>query len=163
MKKYSYSVFLITILSGLINLLSAQSVKSIKTEYDTGLGVSSCILSDKREIAFDRLMPLFSFEINDSLINSLSFNSEEIGDWAVIGMGAVVSIGSKIGAGSIVAEGAIIKMNQIIPEKVVAAGNPAKIIRAIEEKDIELWSRGKQLYVDLAKKYLEIGMQKVSE
>jgi len=90
-------------------------------------------------------------------------HSEAIGDWAVIGMGAVVSVGAKIGAGSIVAEGAVVKMNQVIPEKVMVAGNPAKVIREIEDKDIKLWSRGKQLYVDLAGKYLKIGMQRVPE
>lgn len=90
-------------------------------------------------------------------------HSEDIGDGAVIGMGAVVSIGAKIGAGSIVAEGAVVKMNQVVPENVVVAGNPSKVIREIEEKDIKLWSWGKQLYVDLAAKYLKIGMQRVPE
>lgn len=90
-------------------------------------------------------------------------HSQEIGDLAVIGMGAVVSISSKIGARSIVAEGAVVKMNQEIPENVVAAGNPAKVVRKIEAKDIELWSKGKQLYVDLAAKYLKIGMQQIKE
>ncbi len=78
-------------------------------------------------------------------------------------MGAVVSISSKIGARSIVAEGAVVKMNQEIPENVVVAGNPAKVVRKIEAKDIELWSKGKQVYVDLAAKYLRIGMKQIKE
>ncbi|MGI6120319.1 MAG: gamma carbonic anhydrase family protein [Desulfosporosinus sp.] len=90
-------------------------------------------------------------------------HSEDIGDWAVIGMGAVVSIGAKIGVGAIVAEGAVVKMNQEVPKMVVVGGNPARILRGVEERDIDFWSRGKQLYVDLAKKYLLIGMQRVPE
>lgn len=90
-------------------------------------------------------------------------HSHKIGDWAVIGMGAILSLDSSIGAGAIVAEGAIVKMNQDVPEKVMVAGAPAKVIREIAEKDIELWTWGKQLYVDLAKKYLDIGMQRITE
>lgn len=88
-------------------------------------------------------------------------HAQEIGDFAVVGMGAVVSIGAKIGAGAIVAEGAVVKMNQVVPEKVVVAGNPAKTVRRIEKKDIDMWSWGKQLYIDLAAKYLRIGMHRL--
>lgn len=90
-------------------------------------------------------------------------HSQDIGDWAVIGMGAILSLFSKIGAGAIVAEGAVVKMNQEIPERVMAAGSPAKIIREVQPKDIKLWTWGKQLYVDLAAKYLDIGMQRIEK
>jgi carbonic anhydrase/acetyltransferase-like protein (isoleucine patch superfamily) len=87
----------------------------------------------------------------------------EIGDEAVIGMGAILSIRSIVGAGSIIAEGGIVKLNSSIPENVVAGGNPAAIIRDVKEKDRELWNYGKQLYIDLAQKYLDIGMELVKE
>lgn len=84
-----------------------------------------------------------------------------IGDRAVIGMGAILSIWSEIGEGAIVAEGSVVKLKQVIPLKVVAAGNPAQIVREVSAKDTEFWSWGKQLYVDLAKKYLDEGMEPV--
>jgi carbonic anhydrase/acetyltransferase-like protein (isoleucine patch superfamily) len=62
---------------------------------------------------------------------------------------------------SIIAEGAVVKQNQVIPAGVVAAGNPAKVIREIRKKDEELWSRGKQIYIDLAKRYLKSPMTPV--
>ncbi|HWJ03093.1 MAG TPA: gamma carbonic anhydrase family protein, partial [Verrucomicrobiae bacterium] len=80
---------------------------------------------------------------------------QSIGDMAVIGMGAVVSIRSRVGSWAIVAEGAVVKMNQEIPDMVVAAGNPAQVIRGVEERDMELWMKGKQVYIDLAAKYLK--------
>ena len=86
-------------------------------------------------------------------------HGKHIGDQAVIGMGAVTSVWSEIGEWAIVAEGSVVKMKQIIPPKVVAAGYPAKIMRELSEKDEEFWSWGKQLYIDLAKKYLDEGMQ----
>lgn len=82
-----------------------------------------------------------------------------IGDRAVIGMGAILSIWSEVGEGAIVAEGSVVKLKQTIPPNVVAAGNPAQIAREASAKDAEFWSWGKQLYVDLAKKYLDEGME----
>ncbi|MDY0002250.1 MAG: gamma carbonic anhydrase family protein [Polyangia bacterium] len=82
-----------------------------------------------------------------------------IGDWAVIGMGAVLSLRSEVGEWAIVAEGAVVRMRQVIPPRQVVGGNPAEVLRELEEKDLALWSFGKQLYVDLAKKYLAVGMQ----
>ncbi len=84
-----------------------------------------------------------------------------IGDMAVIGMGAILSIRSEIGEWTIVAEGSIVKMNQVIPSQVVAAGNPAKVVRKTHDKDKKLWDYGKQLYNDLARKYLAEDMESV--
>lgn len=81
-----------------------------------------------------------------------------IGDHAVIGMGAIISIWADIGEWSIIAEGSVVKLKQTIPAHVVAAGNPAKIIRQVKDSDEKFWNWGKQLYIDLAKKYLDIGM-----
>ena len=88
-------------------------------------------------------------------------HGKSIGDRAVIGMGAVISIRSEIGEGAIIAEGCIVKMKQIIPSGVVVAGNPGQIVREISYKDKELWERVKQLYIDLAKKYLDKGMEPI--
>ena len=55
------------------------------------------------------------------------------------------------------------KMNQEVPAGVVVAGNPAKVIRNITPEDEERWKRGKQLYINLAKKYLKIGLQPISK
>jgi len=86
-----------------------------------------------------------------------------IGNQAVIGMGAVLSLWSEVGEGAIIAEGSILKLKQIIPPGVVAVGNPSKVVRKITEKDQEFWNMGKQLYVDLAKKYLDQGMEPIRE
>jgi carbonic anhydrase/acetyltransferase-like protein (isoleucine patch superfamily) len=85
-------------------------------------------------------------------------HGKSIGDNSVIGMGAIISIRSEIGEGTIIAEGCVVKMRQIIPPDVVAAGNPARILRDKAPKDHESWDWVKQLYIDLAKKYLVKGM-----
>ena len=88
-------------------------------------------------------------------------HARTIGDLAVVGMGAVVSIESEIGAGSIVAEGSVVKWGQAIGADMMAAGNPARVIRPVSEKDRQIWGYGKQLYIDLAHKYLADGMHLV--
>ena len=88
-------------------------------------------------------------------------HSAKIGDFSVIGMGAVLSIRSEIGANTIIAEGAVVKMRQVIPDGVVAGGNPARVLRTITKKDIEYWEWGKEIYIDLAKKYLAGAMEKL--
>ena len=88
-------------------------------------------------------------------------HSRSIGDFAVIGMGAILSLWSEIGEGSIVAEGTVVKMKQKFPGGVVIAGNPAQIVREVSSDDEKHWQKWKQLYIDMAKKYLDIGMHRL--
>jgi carbonic anhydrase/acetyltransferase-like protein (isoleucine patch superfamily) len=80
-----------------------------------------------------------------------------LGDSCVIGMGAVVSLWAEVGEWAIVAEGAVVRMRGSVPDRVVAAGRPARVVRELKAKDQEMWSWGKQLYVDLAARYLRCG------
>jgi carbonic anhydrase/acetyltransferase-like protein (isoleucine patch superfamily) len=86
-----------------------------------------------------------------------------VGDLAVVGMGAVLSLGVKVGERAIVAEGAVVRMNQKVSAGVIIAGNPGKVIRNVTPEDEQRWKEGKQLYIDLAKKYLKIGLQPISK
>lgn len=88
-------------------------------------------------------------------------HAASIGDSSVIGMGAVLSIYSEVSRDTIIAEGAVVKMRQVIPEGVVAGGNPAQVIRSVTDKDKEYWSMAKELYINLARKYLSLGMKRV--
>ena len=84
-----------------------------------------------------------------------------IGDFAGIGMGAILSIRSEVARGSVVAEGTVVKQEQKIPESVVFAGNPAKKIRHMSQKERDFWDYARKLYVDLAHKYCDLGMEKI--
>jgi carbonic anhydrase/acetyltransferase-like protein (isoleucine patch superfamily) len=89
-------------------------------------------------------------------------HAKRIGDGVTIGMGAILSIRSEVGSGSIVAEGAIVKREQKIPASIVAAGNPARKIREVTQKEKEYGEWAVQLYIDLARKYLEQGMKRIA-
>jgi carbonic anhydrase/acetyltransferase-like protein (isoleucine patch superfamily) len=88
-------------------------------------------------------------------------HAKRLGDRSGVGMGAVLSIRSEVGQCSVVAEGAVVTQGQKIPESVVVAGNPAKKIKDVSEKDISFWAYSRRLYVDLAEKYCRLGMEKV--
>jgi carbonic anhydrase/acetyltransferase-like protein (isoleucine patch superfamily) len=88
-------------------------------------------------------------------------HSKSIGDFAVIGMGAILSLWSEIGEHSIVAEGTVVKRKQKFNSGVVIAGNPARIVRKVTSEDEKRWQTWKQLYIDMAKKYLDIGMHRL--
>lgn len=88
-------------------------------------------------------------------------HSRAIGNFTVIGMGAILSIRTEVGERSIVAEGSVVRMNQKFPDGIVVAGNPARRIREVSQQDEDYWNWAKQLYIDLAKKYLDIGMHKL--
>jgi phenylacetic acid degradation protein len=84
-----------------------------------------------------------------------------VGRGALIGMNCVVLDKAKIGEESIVAALAMVKVQADIPARVLVAGTPAKLIRALTEKDIH-WSRlNGESYVELAKRSL-IGLKPAS-
>jgi len=76
-----------------------------------------------------------------------------IHDSVVIGMGAIISDYAIIGEWAVVGEGAVVPNNKEIPAGKVAVGVPAKVIAETSEDYKQLWSRYKDLYADLAKRY----------
>jgi carbonic anhydrase/acetyltransferase-like protein (isoleucine patch superfamily) len=88
-------------------------------------------------------------------------HAKRIGDFVGIGMGAILSIRSEVSSGSTVAEGCVVKREQKIPESVVVAGNPAKKLREVSQKERDFWDWSRKLYVDLADKYCKLGMEKI--
>jgi carbonic anhydrase/acetyltransferase-like protein (isoleucine patch superfamily) len=88
-------------------------------------------------------------------------HGKRIGNSVTVGMGAILSIRSDVGTGSIVAEGTLVRFGQEIEDSVVVGGNPAKVVRRVTEKDKAAWDWAKEIYVDLAKKYLDAGMQRI--
>jgi carbonic anhydrase/acetyltransferase-like protein (isoleucine patch superfamily) len=89
-------------------------------------------------------------------------HSRLIGDSAMIGMGAILSIRSEVGSCSVIAEGAVVKKEQQVPASVVMAGNPSRKVRDITQADRDNQDMSVELYTNLARKYLEVGMKQVS-
>lgn len=58
-----------------------------------------------------------------------------VGAGALIGIGAMVLGGARIGAGALVAAGAVIRPGQEVPEGVLVAGVPGRIVRELTDAD----------------------------
>lgn len=70
---------------------------------------------------------------NDNLFGKNGYDDNVIGatieDYVSVGVGSIILPGVKIGKGSIIAAGSVVKKD--VPEYVVVAGNPAKIVSKV--------------------------------
>lgn len=75
-----------------------------------------------------------------------------IGAGALIGMNAVILDKAIIGENALVAAMTLVKVGQVIPAAVMVTGAPAKVVRALHEKDLA-WKRlGTDWYIELAQR-----------
>lgn len=72
-----------------------------------------------------------------------------VGENALVGMNAVVMDGARVGDHSIVAAHAFVKAEMQIPDRVLAAGTPARVLRALRPDELEWKRQGTQTYIDL--------------
>jgi carbonic anhydrase/acetyltransferase-like protein (isoleucine patch superfamily) len=78
-----------------------------------------------------------------------------IGDGALIGMNAVVLDRAVIGAGSLVAAGAVVRPGMRIPEGVLVAGVPAKVVRSLTDDERAMVAEGADNYLLYVRHYRE--------
>lgn len=71
-------------------------------------------------------------------------------DEVLIGMGAIVMDGAVIGKNSIIAAGAVVTQNKTIPPNTIWAGNPAKYLKDVDEKNTDVFLRTANNYVKYA-------------
>lgn len=79
----------------------------------------------------------------------------EIEDDVLIGIRAVVLNGARIGKHSIIGAGALIPEGKVIPPRSLVMGIPGKIIRQIEDEDIDRIHHAAQHYVKAGKLFKE--------
>ena len=77
-----------------------------------------------------------------------------IHDWAIIGMGAIVSDWAVVGQWAVIGEGAVVRQRQEVPPSRIAVGTPARVLeKTVGDEYKAEWTRWKQVYVDLARRY----------
>jgi phenylacetic acid degradation protein len=77
-----------------------------------------------------------------------------VGRNALVGMNAVVMDNAVIGESAMVAASAFVKAGMEIPPRVLAAGMPAKVVRALTAQEMEWKIDGTRTYHDLAERSL---------
>ena len=83
-----------------------------------------------------------------------------IGDGTLIGMGAVVLNGARIGKGCLIGANALITEGKEIPDYSMAVGQPAKVIRPIDEALAAQLRRAADVYKRRQQQYRK-GLEKV--
>jgi len=71
----------------------------------------------------------------------------------LVGMGAIVLNGAKIGDNTIIGAGSLVTQNKEFEDGVLILGNPAKVIRKLEEEEIEGIKESALHYVELSKEF----------
>ena len=78
----------------------------------------------------------------------------EIGDNSLIGIGAVVLNGARIGKNCLIGANALITEGKVIPDNSLVRGQPGKVVRELEEGQIEGLRMSAQHYVQNWRRYV---------
>ncbi|MDI2131540.1 gamma carbonic anhydrase family protein [Yinghuangia seranimata] len=77
-----------------------------------------------------------------------------VGRGVLVGMNAVVMDGVELGAYAFVAANSFVKAGTVVPEKHLAAGTPAAVVRELTETELAWKANGTRVYQDLAARSL---------
>jgi carbonic anhydrase/acetyltransferase-like protein (isoleucine patch superfamily) len=83
-----------------------------------------------------------------------------IGDNSLIGMGAIVLNGAKIGANSLVGAGAVVTEGKTFPDNALIVGAPARAMRTLEQKHVDMIRAGADSYVRRSQQYAK-GLKRI--
>lgn len=72
---------------------------------------------------------------------------------AFVGMNACMLDGAKLESGAMLAAGALLTPGKCVPSGELWAGNPAKLFRAMGERDLAMIAKSAQRYCELAASY----------
>ena len=76
-----------------------------------------------------------------------------IGDNSLIGIGAIVLNGARIGKNSLVGAGALVTEGKTFPDNSLIVGSPARVIRELDDKAIDMLRWSAAHYVENAERF----------
>jgi len=74
-------------------------------------------------------------------------------DGALIGMGAIVLNGARVGAEALVGSGALVPEGKVVPPRTLFLGVPGRVVRELNDADLERMRAGVLHYVERARLY----------
>ncbi|MDQ0176909.1 gamma carbonic anhydrase [Bacillus chungangensis] len=92
-------------------------------------------------------------EDNVTIGHQVILHSCKIRKGALIGMGSIILDQAEIGEGAFIGAGSLVPQNKVIPPNTLAFGRPAKVIRTLNDEDIQEMKRIYQEYVDKGQYY----------
>lgn len=92
---------------------------------------------------------------NDCTIgHRVTLHACKIGNNCLIGMGSVVLDNAVVGDECYITAGSVLLKNKKYPPMSLISGNPAKIVRPLQPKEIEAIKKEAQFYLELKARYL---------
>ncbi|KHE66738.1 gamma carbonic anhydrase family protein [Halobacillus sp. BBL2006] len=85
--------------------------------------------------------------------HQVTLHSAHIKKNALIGMGSLILDGAVIGEQAFVGAGSLVPPGKVIPPNTLAFGRPAKVIRELNEDDIQELNRIRKTYVEKGQYY----------
>lgn len=76
-----------------------------------------------------------------------------VGRGSLIGIGAIILDGAEIGQESIIGAGSVVSPKSVIPPRTLAMGAPARVVRAIDDTDINKIKGITEEYLELMEDY----------
>lgn len=75
---------------------------------------------------------------------------------ALIGMGSIVLDGAEIGEGAFIGAGSLVPQGKKIPPHTLAFGRPAKVVRSLNQDDLDDMARIRREYVEKGQHYKQV-------
>lgn len=70
----------------------------------------------------------------------------------IVGMGSIVNAGCQIEEGSVLAAGSLLPPGKVIPSRKIAMGNPARVVKDVDENMLNYNQLAVKVYQDLARR-----------
>jgi carbonic anhydrase/acetyltransferase-like protein (isoleucine patch superfamily) len=99
---------------------------------------SNCSIQDSCVLHVERNIYPLIIEDDVVLGHRVVAHACEIGEGSLIGIGAIVLNGAKVGKQSIVGAGSVVTPHSIVPPRTLVLGNPARPVRPLSEKDLDM-------------------------
>ena len=87
----------------------------------------------------------------------------KIGDGTLVGMGSIVMNGTVVGKECLIGAGSLVLQNQKIPDGSLVLGNPAKVVRALTEKERKGLYESSDCYLKVGRELREGGYVRTFE
>ncbi|HEX8341766.1 MAG TPA: gamma carbonic anhydrase family protein [Tepidisphaeraceae bacterium] len=81
-----------------------------------------------------------------------------VGRGSLVGMAATLLGQTRVGEECLIAAGAVLSPGTVVPDRMVAMGVPAKIVRPVSEKELQYMRWLTTHYVELAARYADEGL-----
>ncbi len=94
-----------------------------------------------------------------SIAHNVVVHACTIGSFTLVGIGAIVLDGCDIGSECLIGAGAVVTPRTVVPPRSLILGNPGKVVRPLNDQEIDSLHRSASNYVRFSREYREQGIE----